>query len=174
MERSPVTWGFVAPPLLSPMGGLIHARVGWGKGERTGPLAKEMVTHSSILAWRISRPEEPPGLQSMGSQRVGPDWACTHANHSVKTRLLSILFDQNFLDPWPLNAFVHSCPHIAIFIATMIIWLMANFLFLWVKWWKTYLYTNILFSQKKNHIPVSWITRPNDMSIKLIYVTKCT
>ena len=28
-------------------------------------------THSSILAWRISQTEEPGGLQSMGSQRVG-------------------------------------------------------------------------------------------------------
>ena len=32
------------------------------------PLEKEMATHSSIPAWRISRTEEPGGLQSMGSQ----------------------------------------------------------------------------------------------------------
>ena len=32
------------------------------------PLEKEMVTHSSILAWRIPWTEEPGGLQSMGSQ----------------------------------------------------------------------------------------------------------
>ena len=37
------------------------------------PLEKEMVTHSSILAWRIPWTEEPGGLQSMGSQRVGHD-----------------------------------------------------------------------------------------------------
>ena len=35
------------------------------------PLEKEMVTHSSILAWRIPWMEEPGGLQSTGSQRVG-------------------------------------------------------------------------------------------------------
>ena len=35
------------------------------------PLEKEMATHSSILAWRIPWMEEPGGLQSMGSQRVG-------------------------------------------------------------------------------------------------------
>ena len=35
------------------------------------PLEKEMATHSSILAWKISWTEEPGGLQSMGSQRVG-------------------------------------------------------------------------------------------------------
>jgi len=34
---------------------------------------KEMATHSSILAWRIPWTEEPGGLQSMGSQRVGHD-----------------------------------------------------------------------------------------------------
>ena len=39
------------------------------------PQKKEMVTHSSILAWRIPRTEERGGLQSMGSQRVGHDKA---------------------------------------------------------------------------------------------------
>ena len=37
------------------------------------PLEKEMTTHSSILAWRIPWTEEPEGIQSMGSQRVGHD-----------------------------------------------------------------------------------------------------
>ena len=36
-------------------------------------LEKEMATHSSILAWRIPWTEQPGGLQSMGSQRVGHD-----------------------------------------------------------------------------------------------------
>ena len=35
------------------------------------PLEKGKATHSSILAWRIPWTEEPGGLQSMGSQRVG-------------------------------------------------------------------------------------------------------
>ena len=35
------------------------------------PLEKEMATHSSILAWRISCTEEPGGLQSTGLQRIG-------------------------------------------------------------------------------------------------------
>ena len=35
------------------------------------PLEKEMATHSSILAWRIPWTEEPGGLQSRGSQRIG-------------------------------------------------------------------------------------------------------
>ena len=36
---------------------------------------KEMTSHSSILAWRISWTEEPGRLQFMESQRVGHDWA---------------------------------------------------------------------------------------------------
>ena len=36
-------------------------------------LEKEMATHSSVLAWRIPWTEEPGGLQSMGSPRVGHD-----------------------------------------------------------------------------------------------------
>ena len=37
------------------------------------PLEKEMTTHSSILAGRTPWTEEPGGLQSVGSQRVGHD-----------------------------------------------------------------------------------------------------
>ena len=40
---------------------------------REDPLEKGMATDSNILAWRISQTEEPGGLQSMGSQRVGHD-----------------------------------------------------------------------------------------------------
>ena len=36
-------------------------------------LEKEMATHSSILSWRIPGTEEPVGLPSMGSHRVGHD-----------------------------------------------------------------------------------------------------
>ena len=37
------------------------------------PLEKSMTAHSSVLAWRIPRAEEPGGLQSIGSQGVGHD-----------------------------------------------------------------------------------------------------
>ena len=37
------------------------------------PLEKGTAMHSTILAWRITWTEEPGGLQSMGSQRVGHD-----------------------------------------------------------------------------------------------------
>ena len=38
-----------------------------------------MAIHFSILAWRIPWTEEPGELQSMGSQRVGRDWATKHS-----------------------------------------------------------------------------------------------
>ena len=41
--------------------------------DQEDPLEKGMATHSSILAWNILWTEEPGGLQSMGSQRVGLD-----------------------------------------------------------------------------------------------------
>ena len=44
---------------------------------------KEMATHSSILAWKIPWTEEPGGLQSMGSQRIGHEWA-TSLSQGVK------------------------------------------------------------------------------------------
>ena len=53
----------------------------WSLG-REDPLEKEMATHSSILAWRIPWTEEPGGLQSMGLQRVGPDWATSLSDWS--------------------------------------------------------------------------------------------
>ena len=40
---------------------------------REDPLEKGMSTHSSILVWRIPWTEEPGGLQSIGSERVGHD-----------------------------------------------------------------------------------------------------
>ena len=48
---------------------------------REDPLEEGMATHSSIFVWRIPWIEEPGGLQSIGSQRIGHDWsdlACKH------------------------------------------------------------------------------------------------
>ena len=44
---------------------------------------KEMATHSSILACKISWTEEPCGLQSTGSQRVGQDRATNTKTHTL-------------------------------------------------------------------------------------------
>ena len=54
-------------------------------------LEKEMATHSSVLAWRILGTEEPGGLPSLGSHRVGHDWsdlAYTHVNWTWNNRLV--------------------------------------------------------------------------------------
>ena len=55
-------------------------------------LEEEMATRSSILAWTIPWTEEPGGLQSIGLQRVRPDWAqhsTAEGNQSPKERSLS-------------------------------------------------------------------------------------
>ena len=46
----------------------------WSLGQEDH-LEKEMATHYNILAWKIPWMEEPGGLSSIGSQRVGHDWA---------------------------------------------------------------------------------------------------
>ena len=43
--------------------------------DKEDPLEEDMATHSSILAWIIPWTEEPGGLQSTGSQKVGQDWS---------------------------------------------------------------------------------------------------
>ena len=53
-------------------------------------LEKEMATYFCIVAWKIPWTEGPGGPQSMGSQRVGHDWATEHAGH------------------WPLGHEVHK------------------------------------------------------------------
>ena len=55
-------------------------------------LEKEMATHSSILAWKIPSTEEPGGLQSMGSQRVGHDWATSLSLFHFHTYMTHPLF----------------------------------------------------------------------------------
>ena len=48
------------------------------KRHRCDPLEKEIATHSSILPWKIPWMEEPGGLQSMGTQRIRPNYVDTH------------------------------------------------------------------------------------------------
>ena len=54
--------------------------------DRENLLEKEMATHSSTLAWQIPWMEEPGGLQSMGSQGVGRDWAIS-LTHTCSNQL---------------------------------------------------------------------------------------
>ena len=53
------------------------------------PLEKGMATHSSILAWKVPWTKEPGGVQSMGLQRVGFDWA-THFFNYVPVNCTSL------------------------------------------------------------------------------------
>ena len=80
------------------------------------PLEKEMATHCSILAWRIPWTEEPGGLQSMWSQRVGHDWATS----------LSFFLSMGvwIWDPW-------CCEQM--------LWIIASFLFYFLKLWQIYI-----------------------------------
>ena len=62
-----------------------------------------MATHSSILAWRISWMGEPGGLQSMGSQRVGHDWATNTylpAQRAVRDIQLHVSSDKKSGSDW--------------------------------------------------------------------------
>ena len=54
-----------------------------------------MAVHSSILAWRIPWTEEPVGLQSMGSQRVGHDRSDLTQHLLMKIRLHHSVFPFN-------------------------------------------------------------------------------
>ena len=56
----------------------------WSLGPED-PLEEGMATHSTILAWRIPWTEEPGGLQSIRSQRVGHDWRDRTRTHLRKT-----------------------------------------------------------------------------------------
>ena len=64
--------GFPSGSVVKNLPAMQEAQEMWVRSlGREDPLEKEMATHSSILAWRIPWTEEPGGLQSMGSQRVG-------------------------------------------------------------------------------------------------------
>ena len=66
-------------------------------------LEKEMATHSSVLAWRISGTGEPGGLLCMGSHRVGHDWSdlaaatqyCNTIIHQLKIKFLKSHYTWN-------------------------------------------------------------------------------
>ena len=67
------SWASLVAQRLKHLPPMRETRV-WSLGQED-PLEKEMVTHSSILAWKIPWMEKPGRLQSTGSQRVGHDWA---------------------------------------------------------------------------------------------------
>ena len=73
-------WGF---PGGSVVKNLLACRRFWfDHWVRKIPWRRKMVTHSSILAWRIPWMEEPGGLQSLGLQRVGHDLVTLATKHT--------------------------------------------------------------------------------------------
>ena len=65
-----------------------------------------MAVHSSILAWRIPWSEEPGGLLSMGSQRVGYDWVTKHTcnvQHIFRPNTFSTYASEGFRLQFPLQ-----------------------------------------------------------------------
>ena len=52
----------------------------WSLGQED-PLEEKMAIHSSTFAWKLPWTDEPGGLQSMMSQRIGHDWAQGHSCH---------------------------------------------------------------------------------------------
>ena len=84
---------------------LLAMRETWVRSQhQEDPLEKGMATHFSIPAWRIPWTEEPWGLQSVGSQRVGHNWAInTHTHTHTHTQTQSII-------PWEHNQFLIQSP----------------------------------------------------------------
>ena len=78
------------------------------------PVEKEMVAHSSILAWRIPWTEEPGGLESMGLQRVRHDLATKLPPPCTYHSLLDAFFYLNLhnLTSWD----IFHCPHFFFFL----------------------------------------------------------
>ena len=88
-----------------------------------------MATHCSTLAWRIPWTEEPGGLQSTGSQRVGLDrsnLACAHTGSltafPVFTDHLGIIFDEGPIQYFPHFFFLFT-------LSTFFLLILKNYLF---------------------------------------------
>ena len=81
IPRAKLWWASLVAQRLKRLPGMQETRV-LSLG-REDPSEKEMATHSSTLAWRIPWREEPGRLQSMGSQRVGHNWATSLSNYGA-------------------------------------------------------------------------------------------
>ena len=72
-------------------------------------LEKEMAAHSSVLAWRIPGTEEPGGLLSMGSHRVGHDWGDLAAAAAAPSQYGILLYHESTLHAPPAGLAVFGC-----------------------------------------------------------------
>ena len=72
------------------------------------PLEKGMATHSSILDWRIPWTEEPSRLYSMGSQRIGHDWATNTFTFNGDTDIEGGMYGESNMETYITICKVHS------------------------------------------------------------------
>ena len=84
------------------------------------PLEEGMATHPSFLAWRIPWTEEPGGLQSMGSQRVGHDWTTKHS-----TALIHCMHTPQFIYPC-IHRWTHGLSHL------WLLWIILLWTWVWI------------------------------------------
>ena len=91
-------------------------------------LEKEMATHSSVLAWRISGTREPSGLPSMESHRVGHDWSNLAAAAAAAHGLLK------WLPLWEPAVLINSgirTPGVSNRKSCLLIWKMSAMVIFW-------------------------------------------
>ena len=80
-----------------------RTRHGFDPWVRKIPPEKEMVPHSSILAWEASWTEQPGGLQSMRSQKGGRDRARMHTAPGQRER-------PGLIQQWPEASLPQPAP----------------------------------------------------------------
>ena len=71
MYKIPIVWASLTPQQVKNLPAVQKMQV--RSLGRKDDLGEEMAAESSIFAWRIPWTEEPDGLQSLGSHRVGRD-----------------------------------------------------------------------------------------------------
>ena len=103
-----------------------------------------MTTHSTIPAWRILWTEEPGGLQSMGSQRVGHDWSDWAHMQLQGQHLMSSLWDAR-----PINLALCSCHRMKEIGATKA----SSFAMIWPCWYAQCFPSHELFPSYSSPAP---------------------
>ena len=87
------------------------------------PAVQEGATHSSTLAWKIPWVEEPGGLQSMGSQRVGHDFTFTFTSYEYEKFKLFLFCERKIvvavqLQPMDCSLSRHPCSSLFLEVCT--------------------------------------------------------
>ena len=105
-------------------------------------LEKEMATHSSILAWGIPWTEEPGGLESTGSQRVGHEGATSLSLHihTIPTVYMHTCYMHTHI--YTHSLYTHTSIYTYVYIHTRYIHILNIHTFIYAH---TYIYTHILY-----------------------------